>query len=69
MQQCKICGSFAICPGHHGRTEGVDLDLCDVCYWRKRAFTDDELEIIRQAFRALENVSHRLENTENEDTK
>ena len=31
------CGSYAINPGHHGRTEGVDLDLCDVCYWRKRA--------------------------------
>ena len=36
MTQCKHCGSFAINPGHHGRREGVDLDLCDVCYWRSR---------------------------------
>ena len=21
----------------YGREAGVDLDLCDVCYWRKRA--------------------------------
>ena len=38
--RCTVpgCGSHAINPGHHGRTEGADLDLCDVCYWRKRAF-------------------------------
>lgn len=37
--RCSItgCGSYAINPGQHGRTEGADLDLCDVCYWRKRA--------------------------------
>ena len=37
--RCTVpgCGSHAINPGHHGRTEGADLDLCDVCYWRKRA--------------------------------
>ena len=37
--RCSVpgCGSHAINPGHHGRTEGADLDLCDVCYWRKRA--------------------------------
>lgn len=33
---CKICGSFAINPHLHGRDDS-DLDLCDVCYWRKRA--------------------------------
>lgn len=33
---CKNCGSYAINPDHHGR-DGTDLDLCDVCYWRKRA--------------------------------
>lgn len=33
----KGCGSYAVNPEHHGRTYGVDLDLCDVCYWRKRA--------------------------------
>lgn len=28
---------MAINPSHHGRKNDVDLDLCDVCYWRKRA--------------------------------
>ena len=37
MQSCKRCTSHAINPHLHGREEGVDLDLCDVCYWRKRA--------------------------------
>lgn len=32
--KCK-CGSYAINPHLHGR-DGTDLDLCDVCYWRKR---------------------------------
>ena len=36
MSRCA-CGSFAINPQSHGRLPGVDLDLCDVCYWRKRA--------------------------------
>lgn len=31
------CGSYAISPGNNGRDETSDLDLCDVCYWRKRA--------------------------------
>jgi len=35
MDKCK-CGSFAINPHLHGR-DATDLDLCDVCYWRKRA--------------------------------
>lgn len=30
------CGSYAINPHLHGRDD-TDLDLCDVCYWRKRA--------------------------------
>ena len=33
---CK-CGSGAINDGKRGRDPGVDLHLCDVCYWRKRA--------------------------------
>lgn len=37
MTQCKRCLSYAINPHCHGRESGVDLDLCDVCYWRKRA--------------------------------
>lgn len=31
------CASYAINPHLHGRDPGVDLDLCDACYWRKRA--------------------------------
>lgn len=36
--RCKTlgCGSYAINHGSHGR-DGSDGDLCDVCYWRKRA--------------------------------
>lgn len=33
---CRVCGSFAINHFLHGR-DGSDGDLCDVCYWRKRA--------------------------------
>lgn len=33
---CKQCGSYAINHNLHGR-DGSDPDLCDVCYWRKRA--------------------------------
>lgn len=35
MKCCK-CGSQAINHGLH-RRDGSDGDLCDVCYWRKRA--------------------------------
>ena len=31
------CGSYAINPGQSGRDNTSDLNLCDVCYWRKRA--------------------------------
>lgn len=34
--KCKRCFSYAINPHMHGR-DRTDLDLCDVCYWRKRA--------------------------------
>lgn len=34
--KCTRCGSYAINPNNHGRDK-TDLDLCDVCYWRKRA--------------------------------
>lgn len=36
MAQCKNCGSRAINHNDHGR-DGTDPELCDVCYWRKRA--------------------------------
>lgn len=36
MATCKQCSSYAINHHCHGRN-GSDGDLCDVCYWRKRA--------------------------------
>jgi hypothetical protein len=36
MKNCERCGSYAINHHCHGR-DGSDPDLCDVCYWRKRA--------------------------------
>lgn len=36
-ERCKLCGSYAINPNLHHREPGVDLDLCDVCYWEVRA--------------------------------
>ena len=35
--RCVKCGSWGINEHQHGRTPGEDLNLCDVCYWRKRA--------------------------------
>lgn len=35
---CVMCGSQAINDHLHGRERGVDLDLCDVCYWKKRYY-------------------------------
>lgn len=38
-ERCKLCGSYAINPGHHGRPEwkeNVDHDLCDTCFWKAR---------------------------------
>lgn len=46
---CKECGSHAINHHCHGR-DGSDRDLCDVCYWRKRAqrkpLTNDQIDQI-----------------------
>lgn len=33
MNSCTRCGSLHC----YERIKGADLDLCDVCYWRKRA--------------------------------
>lgn len=48
--KCKRCGSYAINPNRHGRTGKnsgdvyyADLNLCDVCFWRKRAEEQEEL--------------------------
>ena len=43
---CQQCGSAAINDSLHGRQKGIDLDYCDVCYWRFRA-EDREKEIRR----------------------
>ena len=47
MKPCP-CGSYAINPSHHGRDPKVDLDLCDVCYWRKRA------KLVKEAYEIAE---------------
>jgi hypothetical protein len=36
MKECVNCGRCAI-NQQNGREEGIDIDLCDVCYWKKRA--------------------------------
>ena len=41
MKSCILCKSYAINPSQHGR-DGTDNDLCDVCYWRKRAEVSQE---------------------------
>lgn len=51
--KCK-CGSYAINPNLHGR-DNTDLDLCDVCYWRKRV--NDLKSEIRISLNKLTNCS------------
>jgi hypothetical protein len=51
--KCIKCSSYAVNHHCHGR-DGTDPDLCDVCFWRKRAnrkpLTDEELaEIAMQS--------------------
>jgi len=40
--QCPRCGSRDIHPSFHGRNPEHDVELCDVCYWRKRAEAKEE---------------------------
>ena len=49
MSQCKQCRLYAINHNHHGR-DGSDPDLCDVCFWRKRA--EEAAAIEREAWRS-----------------
>ena len=51
MIPCTRCRSYAINPRAHGR-DGSDPDLCDVCYWRKRA--EAAQAVMQQALAALE---------------
>ena len=46
MSRCRQCGSYAINHHLHGR-DGSCPDLCDVCYWRRRA------ELLRNAVAEL----------------
>lgn len=57
MCQCK-CGSYAINPHSHGRLPDVDLDLCDVCYWRKRAEAVPTLERLLLRYRTETPLGH-----------
>ena len=47
IKKCKVCGSFAINHHLHGR-DGSDDELCDVCFWVKRAKSHDELVQMNQ---------------------
>jgi hypothetical protein len=49
MDVCKRCHSQAINPKSHGRDGISDLDLCDVCYWRKRAESKINYEVLDEA--------------------
>lgn len=67
---CKICGSFAINHHCHGR-DGSDADLCDVCYWHKRAESTANAPWLTLAHTICSNVgilpgeiTHRLEQLE-----
>ena len=54
MDKCIMCGSYAINHRLHGR-DGSDSDLCDVCYWRKRA--DDATEIMLNTVQTIDEVT------------
>ena len=58
MNACERCGSYAVNPGRSGRDMQSDLDLCDVCYWRKRAEQAEEAE--REACADAESDAGRL---------
>lgn len=48
MSKCRNCGSYAINHSLHGR-DGSDEEFCDVCFWRKRAETQQaEIERLKK---------------------
>ena len=58
IKKCKVCGSFAINHHLHGR-DGSDDELCDVCFWVKRAKSHDELVQMNQdLLNALESIEN-----------
>jgi hypothetical protein len=60
---CKECGSQAINHQLHGR-DGTDDDLCDVCYWRKRASQSAADSELLNALDANWKMHHELKKTE-----
>ena len=62
--RCVNCGSHCINPHLHGREDGIDLDLCDVCYWRARAEPVisrlARLERVMEAGKVLRGASRRV---------
>ena len=52
MNKCIECGSYAINHHCHGR-DGSDPELCDVCYWRKRADEHASLEAERDSLQRV----------------
>lgn len=42
MNQCNQCRSYAINLNQNGRDD-TDPDLCDACYWRRRATQAEEV--------------------------
>ena len=58
IKKCKVCGSFAINHHLHGR-DGSDDELCDVCFWVKRAKSHDELvQMNQELLNALESIEN-----------
>lgn len=58
IKKCKVCGSFAINHHLHGR-DGSDDELCDVCFWVKRAKSHDELgQMNQELLAAMEALFH-----------
>ena len=51
MAKCAECGSYAINHHCHGR-DGSDPELCDVCYWRKRASELDQARLTSEYWKA-----------------
>lgn len=54
---CKHCRSSAINPNLHEREKGIDLDCCDVCYWRFRA--EERLAQIKRLKEAIAIICRR----------
>jgi hypothetical protein len=49
----------------HGRKPGVDLDLCDVCYWRVRAERYEAIESDNELVIAIDRMKFRLKGYSN----